>query len=124
MEVIDTFAWIEYFSGTDRGAKAKPYIEKGDSITPSVVVAELVDKCTREGTDPAERLKFVRSKTSIAQLDYELAEAAGMMRAERASKVKGWGMIDSCILATARARGLKVVTGDSHFATFPDAIMI
>jgi len=38
--------------------------------------------------------------------------------------VKGWGLVDSIMLATARVRKMKVVTGDEHFRDLPEAIMI
>jgi predicted nucleic acid-binding protein len=93
-------------------------------VTPSVVVAEFTDKYIREGTNPEERLKFIRSKTMISPLDDETAEAAGRISAERRKKARGWGLGDSCVLSTARAKGLRVVTGDEHFAGLNDAIMI
>ena len=122
--VIDTFAWIEYFAGTTRGEKAKPYIEGGDAVTPSVVVAEFTDKYVRESMNPEDRLKFMRTKSMISPLDDETAEAAGRINADRRKNVKGWGLVDSCVLATARARGLIVVTGDEQFAGLNDAILI
>jgi len=124
VEVIDTFAWIEYFTGSARGEKARPFIEKGDAITPALVIAEFTDKYIREGMNPSERLKFIRTKTSIAPLDDEIAEAAGRISAERRSRVKGWGLADSCVLATARAKGTKLVTGDDHFKGLGDVILI
>ena len=124
MEVIDTFAWVEYFAGSSRGEKARPYIEKGDAVTPALVVAEFTDKYVREGADPSERLKFMRAKTMIAPLDDEIAEAAGRISAERRGEVRGWGLADSCVLATARAMGARVVTGDIHFAGLEEAVMI
>jgi predicted nucleic acid-binding protein len=124
LEVIDTFAWIEYFAGTSRGEKARPYIESGDAITPAIVVAEFTDKYVRERINPDERLKFMRTKTTITSLDDEIAEAAGRISAERRPKARGWGLVDSCVLAVARIKGLKVVTGDNHFAGLNDAIMI
>ncbi len=124
MEVIDTFAWIEYFAGSAKGEKARPFIEKGDAITPALVIAEFTDKYVREGMDPTERLKFMRTKSMVAPLDDEIGEAAGRISAERRSKVKGWGLVDSCVLATARAEGTKVVTGDSHFEGLGEAIII
>lgn len=89
-----------------------------------MVVAEFTDKYVREGMDPDERLKFIRTKTAVPALDDETAEAAGRISAERRRKVKGWGLVDSCVLATARSKGLKVVTGDEHFAGLSEAIMI
>ena len=122
--MIDTFAWIEYFAGTSRGEKAKPFIESGEAVTPALVVAEFTDKYLREGMDPGERLKFIRAKTMILSLDDETAEAAGRISAERRPKVKGWGLVDSCVLAAARARRSRVVTGDSHFRGLDESIMI
>ena len=124
MEVIDTFAWIEYFAGSHRGEKAKRFIEGGEAVTPAIVMAEFADKYVREGMGPEERLKFIRAKTMVAPLDDETAELAGRISAERRSKVKGWGLVDSCVLATARARGLRVVTGDEHFRGLTEAVMI
>lgn len=124
MEVIDTFAWIEYFAGTTRGEKAKPFIESGDAITPSVVVAEFTDKYVREGMNPGDRLRFIRNKTMVSPLDDETAEVAGRISANRRKKIRGWGLVDSCVLATARGRGLNLVTGDEHFAGLNDAILI
>ena len=122
--IIDTFAWIEYFAGSSRGEKARPFIEGGEAVTPALVVAEFTDKYVREGVNPDERLKFIRAKSMVAPLDDETAEAAGRISAERRMKVKGWGLVDSCVLAIARARGAKVVTGDGHFNGLDEAVMI
>jgi hypothetical protein len=46
--VIDSFAWFEYFLGSNAGVRAKPYIEAGKAITPTIVIAELADKYERE----------------------------------------------------------------------------
>jgi predicted nucleic acid-binding protein len=124
IEVIDTFAWIEYFAGSMRGEKAKPFVESGDAITPALVIAEFTDKYVREGMNPEKRLKFMRTKTMVLPLDDETAETAGRISAERRPRVKGWGLVDSCVLATARAKGLKVVTGDAHFEGLDETIMI
>ena len=89
-----------------------------------MVVAEFTDKYVRDGMNPEERLRFIRAKTAVQPLDDETAEAAGRISADRRRSVKGWGLVDSCVLATARAMGLKVVTGDAHFEGLDEAIMI
>jgi predicted nucleic acid-binding protein len=122
--VIDTFAWIEYFAGSEKGQKARRYIESGEALTPSIVIAELTDKYVREKIDPKVRLKFMKSKSTVLPLDTDVAETAGIISAERRMKVKGWGLVDSVVLAVARARGVKIVTGDEHFEDLDDAIMI
>jgi predicted nucleic acid-binding protein len=124
VEVIDTFAWIEYFAGSERGRKVKDYIESGEAVTPSVVIAEFTDKYIREGVNPDERLKFIRTKTAVTMLDDDLAESAGRISAERRKTVKRWGLLDSCVLATARIKGARVVTGDLHFEDLDETIRI
>ena len=124
VEVIDTFAWIEYFAGSEYGEKVRVRIDGGQAITPSIVIAEFTDKYVREGMNPRERLKFIRIKSMIVPLDDEVAEAAGKISAERRVRIKGWGLVDSVVLATARASGAKVVTGDEHFRDLDEAIMI
>jgi len=124
LEVLDTFAWIEYFAGSEQGEKARQYIESGDAITPSIVIAEFADKYEREGMNPKERLSFIRTKSSVSSLDDIIAETAGRISAQRRTKVKGWGLVDSVILATARTVEAKVVTGDEHFRDLEEAIMI
>jgi predicted nucleic acid-binding protein len=89
------------------GHRARAYIEEQETITPAVVIAEFTDKYVREKLDPAERLLFIRMKSTIAVHDDRIAEAAGRINAERRVKVRGWGIVDSFILATARERGNK-----------------
>ena len=106
------------------GERAKSYIDGGETITPTIVIAEITDKYTREKMNPEERLKFMRTKSTILTLDDEIAEVAGTISPERRAKVKGWGLVDSIVLATAREKGAKVVTGDEHFKDLHEAIMI
>jgi len=88
------------------------------------VIAEFTDKYTRENLDPKERLKFLKAFSALAPLDEETAELAGRISAERRRQVRGWGLVDSIILATARLTKMKVVTGDEHFRGLDEAIMI
>jgi len=88
------------------------------------VIAEFTDKYTRENLDLKERLKFLKMTSAPVPLDEDTAELAGKISAERRAQVKGWGLVDSIVLATARARKMKVVTGDEHFRGLDEAIMI
>jgi predicted nucleic acid-binding protein len=121
---MDTFAWIEYFAGSKKGERVKSYIDSEGAITPTIVIAEFIDKYLREKMNPKERLKFMRTKSTIVTLDDGIAEMAGTISAERRTKVKGWGLVDSIVLATAREKGAKVVTADEHFKDLREAVMI
>jgi len=130
--VVDSYAWIEYFRGTSAGVKAKRYIEEEDSATPTIVIAELSRKLLKEieaGRETPEgrkaRLEFIKTSTIIVNLTQDIAVLAGEIDVERKREVKGWGLADSIILATARKNKAKVVTGDEHFRDLVDeTIMI
>ncbi len=113
--VIDSFAWFEYFAGSSAGAEAKPFIESGKSITPTIVIAELAEKYRREKLAFAPDRDFITGKTRVISLDTGIAEKAGTINHERKRAVKRWGLADSIVLATAREHGAKIVTGDEHF---------
>jgi len=129
--VIDSYAWIEYFRGTRAGVKARRYIEEENSATPTIVIAELSRKLLKEieaGRETPEgrraRLEFIRASTLIVNLTEDIAILAGEIDVERKRKVKGWGLADSIILATARKSKAKVVTGDEHFRDLVEEIIM
>jgi predicted nucleic acid-binding protein len=113
--VLDSFAWIEYFNGTSAGEKVQHFLEIGPTLTPAIVVAELSEKHKRLNREFESKYDFVKARTSIVPLEEQLARMAGEINFARKQQVKGWGMADSIILATARRSGSRVVTGDSHF---------
>ena len=124
MYVIDSFAWIEYFVGSKSGELAKKYIESSESITPTIVIAELSQKYTNLKQDFAPKLRFITLKSRTVVLDEETAALAGMINSERRLRINRWGLADSIILATARLQKANVVTGDKHFSDLNEAIMI
>lgn len=110
---------------------AKKYIEQEDSATPTIVIAEVSRKLLREvqaGNETVDgrnkHLEFIRSATQILQLDFDQAASAGEADVEMKKKVRGWGLADSIILTMARIANAKVVTGDEHFRTVKEAILI
>ena len=74
--------------------------------------------------NPSERLAYIKNRSIVAVLDYEIAEIAGRLSAERRKKVRGWGLVDSIVLATARSRKAKVLTGDDHFRDLKDEVIM
>lgn len=124
--VIDTYAWYEYFTGTGIGARIKDLIETGTLVTPSIVVAELVNKFTREEKPYSKFIKFLKLRSEIADIDFEIAEKAGKTRTELNKNRTGnkIGMADAIILSIAEIRNLKIISGDEHFRNMKRVIMI
>ncbi len=57
MPVYDTYAWIEYFRGSEKGAVVKRLLESQEGYTPSIVLAEAARKYRREGFSEDDILK-------------------------------------------------------------------
>lgn len=129
--VIDTYAWIEYFRGSAEGEIAREHIDGHDIATPSIVVLELRKnllrkiKESKETTKGAEkRMDFVRSNSTIIDLDYHTSMKSAELDLKMKKKVKGWGIADSIVLAITRDLNAKVVTGDEHFRGLEEAVMV
>jgi predicted nucleic acid-binding protein len=129
--VIDTYSWVEYFAGSDAGRKVRSFVESRRCATPTLVIAELSGKLSREvrgnrETDDgrSRKLEFVKSSTEVIPLDGDIATRAGELDVERKQSVKNWGLADSIVLATAREAGARVVTGDRHFADLKSEVVL
>ena len=124
---IDSFAWIEYFMGTERGRKVKKIIE-GNVITYTspTVIAEIFSKSVRtDGQDKArERVDFIVDRCVLIQTDENIAVEAGRLHGEMKPKIRDFGLADAFILASARSKGAKVVTGDPHFKDLEDTVFL
>ena len=126
--VIDSYAWLEYFMGTEPGGKVKEIIdsEADEKLTPSICLAETYAKILKtEDEEKAElRRAFIKSRSALVPLNEDLAVEAAKADVAMKRKVHGWGLADSIVLSTARNRKGKVVTGDPHFRGLAEAHMI
>ena len=123
--MVDSFAWMEYFMGTEKGKKVKEIIESDEILyTSPVILAEIYSKSQRTDGRGKERVEFILKRCVVVELDEEIGIEAGKIHAEMKPKVKDFGMIDALILASANKKGLKVLTGDKHFEHFENVIML
>ncbi len=117
--VIDSYAWLEYFMGTEEGEKAKTVIDSRvhEKLTPSICVAEIYAKVLRlEGEAEAEnRRAFMKAKSALIPLSETIAVQAAKLDVTLKKTIRGWGLADSIVLATARSTGSTALTGDKHF---------
>ena len=131
--VVDTYAWIEVFIGSEYGEKAKEIIQKSEeAYTPDVVIAEVARKYLKEGVKEQtilERLATIEETSEITPIDKNIAlESAKcyLELVERAKerKLKAPSLFDAILLATARTLGAKLLTGDEHFKGIDETIWI
>lgn len=119
--VLDSFAWVEYFRGTEAGRAVAEELETALVGTPLVVLAELRDKYVREEIPEWPRdLSFIKELTALLPEDERIAVRAGETKNRmRAEGRRDFGLIDGIIYETARAVNAVLVTGDPHFRDVP-----
>jgi predicted nucleic acid-binding protein len=126
--IVDSYAWIEYFMGTESGRKVKGIIdsETDEKLTPSICLAETYAKILMmEDEEKAElRRAFIKSRSALVPLTEDLAVEAARTDVVMKRRVKGWGLADSIVLSTARNRKGTIITGDQHFKGLAEAYMI
>lgn len=124
--LIDTYAWVEYFIGSDRGERVKKIIEDEDNtiVTPECCLAEVKGWCIRENQDFDELYSIIRKISDIqCILTQDWLEAASI-RSEMRTTGKDFGMMDALILAQQKRLGCSVVSGDLHFKGLRDVVLI
>jgi predicted nucleic acid-binding protein len=93
--VIDSFAWVESFRGTEAGRKVRGHIESDHSATSTLTLAELKEKYLREGWASSESdVAFIEGRTLVASVDKEIALLAGELNHARKKTVRDWRMVD------------------------------
>jgi len=123
---VDSYAWIEYLDGSPRGARVRDILEDPHNgiITSPVTLAEVVSKFLRNRRDPRTAATAIEDNSTVPPIDSTLARLAGEAHSEQRKKQPDFGLADSFVLATARAKSSKILTGDPHFKGLSETVMI
>lgn len=112
MNVVDSSAWLEYFSdGANADYFAKTIEDIDHLLVPSITIYEVFKKVLIEkGEEAALQVVAHMRLGQLVELTGELS-----IEAARLSVAHKLPMADSVILATARAQDAWVWTQDEHF---------
>lgn len=115
MNVVDTSAWLEYFSDGPNAPFFASAIENTDElVVPTLVVFEVFKHVLlRRGESGAIRAAAAMRQGIEASLDSTTA-----ITAARLSAIEKLPLADSIILATARLHDARLWTQDSDFKEF------
>lgn len=120
LRVVDTSAWIEWFSGSALGKKlGGQFPDKPQCVVPTLVQLELSKWLVREvGEDAADQVIAYTQKCMVVPLDTTIALLAADLHREH-----GLATADAVIYATARRLGADLLTCDAHFDGLPDVAL-
>jgi hypothetical protein len=69
-------------------------------------------------------LLYVKNKSTVVNIDAEIAEKAAEINFQHKKTFKGWGMLDSIVYAVTVLKKGRVITGDPHFKNLPQVTYI
>jgi predicted nucleic acid-binding protein len=120
--VIDTYAWIEYFLGTDKGRIVSKIIEDpcNESFSSMLTVAELSRFFQRKNLPFALVRKKVESLGKIIPFTIDFADELGRISYQISQTRKHMGMADVSVYLVAKKLNAKIVTGDQDFKGLPN----
>ena len=124
--VVDSYAWIEYFLGSEKGEKLRILMKnsKNNFLTVEPCLAELHGWTLRENINFNEIYRVLISNSSIVPVFAEDWIQAGRERHEQRKRMKDFGLIDSVILTKQKQIGCKLITGDKHFNGLKNIILM
>ena len=109
--VVDSFAWIEYLEGSQRGTSAAQIIddESMGVLTSAATLAEVVSKFLRNGKDFQIALQTIQAISTIAEVTTEIGVLAGKIHVEQKKKNRDFGMLDAFVAATAEKNNARIL---------------
>lgn len=122
--LLDSFAWIEFFNGTEKGKKVEERLIGNMCYTSLITLAEISEFCLRSNKYFDKFLEKIISFSTILPINQEISILAGNLNFHQKKKVRNWGMMDSILLSTSLIYNLKILTGDKHFSDLNNVEMI
>ncbi len=123
--VLDSWAWVEYLRGSERGKKVRHEIEESSELfTHLITIAELTSKLKREGMDTTIAWRAVTSVSRVIVPDAMDSKNVGLLHAEIKAKRPNFSLADAFVLHGARKLKATVLTGDRDFEGLREAVML
>ena len=123
---LDSYAWIEYFIGSEKGKRVAGLVENASSevFVSTITLAEVTGASKRENRDAEATFNSMISLAKLFDITPEVAKEAGLFHAEIRRRIGDFGLADAFVVIAARLLGAKVVTGDPHFSKMKNVVFL
>jgi len=124
--IVDTHAWIEYFIGS---ADANPFrnllggVNK-KFITMECCLAELKGYCLRNGFSFEDMKNAIKKNSVLLPVLLNHWLDAAQIRYEMRKVRKGFGLIDSVLVAKQNELQCSIISGDPHFKGMKNVVYL
>lgn len=120
--LIDTFAWVEYFRGTEKGGMLRNLLNnsKNEFITIECCIAELKMWTIKSKINFQAIFEVVQANSTLCPIILEDWLNAAEIREEMRKTRKKFGLIDALLLSKQKQDKCKLISGDPHFKNLPN----
>jgi len=124
--IVDSWAWIEYFIGSEKGLILKKLLDNKNHkfITMECTISELKSYCLRTNNDFSKMHNTLKRNSIILPVLKEHWLNAAEIRHEIRKMIKDFGLIDSILVSKQNELKCKIVSGDKHFKGMKNVIYI
>lgn len=125
MVLLDTSAWVEYFTSTEKGKKVKELFYQNIGVyTCPITLAEISVWCYKNNENPGQYIQKIRKLSILLELTEDILVASGRIYSSERKKKSKISLIDCIIYNSARFHGLKLWTKDKDFEGLVDVELI
>ena len=124
--VIDSWAWIEYLTDSEKARKVESYIQNEENVlyTNAITLAEVISKVQRNHNDAEIAYRVITSLSIIYSGNEVFCKEVGLVHAEQRKKNGKFSLADAFILMTARTLKAKILTADNDFRGMKEALFL
>ena len=124
--IVDSWAWIEYFTGSKNGLKLKKLIDNKNHklITMECTLSEVKSYCLRTKSDFDRLNKIVKKNSIILPVMMDIWLKAAEAKYEIRKKVKDFGLIDAILVTKQNELNCMLISGDEHFKNMKKIVYV
>ena len=124
--ILDTYAWVEYLIGSQKGEKVKKLFSDKDNsfLTVECCLAELRGWSLRNDVDFDYIIELTECNSKIVEVDREDWINAARIKWDMMKRVKKFGLMDSLLLAKQKNTDAIIVTGDKDFRKLKNILFL
>ncbi len=122
--IIDSYAWIEYFFGSEKGHRVETFLRKNECYTLESNLSEIYAWTIKAQQDFAFVLKIITAKTKILPISRNNWLRAAEIRINQRKEWKDFGLMDALMVAKQEEMKCDLITGDKHFKSIKNVVYL
>ena len=124
MKVLDTSAWIEYFKGTEKGAKVKCILAEEVVGTSVLTLAEMAKWCVETKSDWDKVIIQIKANSNLIPVEELILIEGGKLYPQLRKIKTKIGLIDVLIYVSTIFHEAELVTSDTDYAGLASVLML